>query len=65
MPLQSRCLFMLFGSVVTRALNSFALSNRAAKRKNGIIVPKNRNDKVIPQSKPERYNIIEVNDNAD
>ena len=28
-------------------------------------MPKNRNDKVIPQSKPERYNIIEVNDNAD
>ena len=31
----------------------------------GIIVPENRNDKVIPRIKPERYNIIEVNDNAD
>ena len=31
----------------------------------GIIVLVNWNDKVIPQIKPERYNIIEVNDNAD
>ena len=31
----------------------------------GIIVLVNRNDKVISQIKPERYNIIEVNDNAD
>lgn len=31
----------------------------------GIIMLVNRNDKVIPQIKLERYNIIEVNDNAD
>ena len=29
------------------------------------LTAENRNDKVIPQIKPERYNIIEVNDNAD
>ena len=39
--------------------------DHAFKEKIGIIVPDNRNDKVIPQIKPERYNIIEVNDNAD
>lgn len=31
----------------------------------GIIVLVNRNDKVIPQIEPERYNIFEVNDYAD
>jgi len=36
-----------------------------SKREIGIIMLENRNDKVIPQIEPERYNIIEVNDNAD
>ena len=31
----------------------------------GIIKPINRHNKVIPSHKPERYNIIEVNDYAD
>ncbi len=39
--------------------------NHTNKRKIGIIMLTNQNDKVIPQIKPERYNIIEVNDNAD
>ena len=39
--------------------------NHAVRIKIGIIVLADRNDKVIPQIKPERYNIIEVNDNAD
>lgn len=31
----------------------------------GIITPISRHNKVIPSYKPERYNIIEVNDYAD
>jgi hypothetical protein len=46
-------------------LEEYKPATMLQKRKIGIIVPKNRNDKVIPQIKPERYNIIEVNDYAD
>lgn len=31
----------------------------------GIIIPIRRHNKVIPLCKPERYNILEVNDYAD
>ena len=51
--------------IIFLLLEEYKPATMTSTNKIGIILLSNRNDKVIPQNKSERYNIIEVNDNAD